>query len=634
MPVIAHNIASQFTNRQLNITTGKKTKSAEKLASGYKINRSADDAAGLQISEKMRKQVRGLNQASRNIEDGVSLCQVADGALDETTAVLQRMRELSIQSANGTNGEIDRQAIQNEIEQLTKEVDRIATTTSFNEDIYPLNGSAIKSNNIPIENDTPVDNNTSVDNNYTVINLSDLTSTLIISTDGKYSFIGETNYNVQFDDCDVDVKLSGTKFYSGMLSFHNCNVNAELDNASFFSHQISPGGFSSNVVLENCNSDIIVKDSRFEDSGLSLDGGTTNLILDNNYMTGLENALGNKLDLILRNTNTFDGTYHGNLWLGLNARNSSATVSGDGTININGIVNIDNTVINGGNIIQSGMPNNYNNSLSNTIINGGCVKMDISSSTSEVNATGNIDINGGSLEIVTSENTLYNNIVGCNINMTGGELKLESLNKTVLGNGTFNFNIADGRSGPSSTDTSYHVLLPGNSSNINPPSTNPPTNNNSTNNGSSISGNTISGSIDLNKKYREFVCIQAGSESGDVITMSMVNATAKGLHLIDPILDVTTDDGCYDAMNRLDIAIEKSSSFRSQFGAYQNRLEHAKAIDDNTAENTQYAESRIRDTDMAEEMVEHSKNNILEQVGQSMLAQANQSTQGILSLLG
>ena len=126
MPVIAHNIASQFTNRQLNITTGKKTKSAEKLASGYKINRSADDAAGLQISEKMRKQVRGLNQASRNIEDGVSLCQVADGALDETTAVLQRMRELSIQSANGTNSESDREAIQQEIDELTKEVDRIA----------------------------------------------------------------------------------------------------------------------------------------------------------------------------------------------------------------------------------------------------------------------------------------------------------------------------------------------------------------------------------------------------------------------------------------------------------------------------------------------------------------------------
>ncbi|MDY6155134.1 MAG: hypothetical protein SPH96_01205, partial [Agathobacter sp.] len=141
MPVIAHNIASQFTNRQLNITTGKKTKSAEKLSSGYKINRSADDAAGLQISEKMRSQIRGLNQASRNIQDGVSLCQVADGALNETTDILQRMRELSIQSANGTNGESDRQAIQEEIDQLTKEVDRIANTTSFNKDIYPLKGN-------------------------------------------------------------------------------------------------------------------------------------------------------------------------------------------------------------------------------------------------------------------------------------------------------------------------------------------------------------------------------------------------------------------------------------------------------------------------------------------------------------
>ena len=96
MQVIAHNIAAQFTNHQLNITTNKKAKSAEKLASGYKINRSADDAAGLQISEKMRTQIRGLNQASRNIQDGISLCQVADGALNETHGILQRMRELSV----------------------------------------------------------------------------------------------------------------------------------------------------------------------------------------------------------------------------------------------------------------------------------------------------------------------------------------------------------------------------------------------------------------------------------------------------------------------------------------------------------------------------------------------------------
>ena len=132
MQVLAHNLAAQFSSRQLTMTTDKKTKSSEKLASGYKINRSADDAAGLQISEKMRSQIRGLNQASENIQDGISLCQVADGALNESHAVLQRMRELSVQAANDTNTTSDRTAIQKEVDALTSELDRIASTTQFN----------------------------------------------------------------------------------------------------------------------------------------------------------------------------------------------------------------------------------------------------------------------------------------------------------------------------------------------------------------------------------------------------------------------------------------------------------------------------------------------------------------------
>lgn len=148
MQVLAHNLAAQFTSRQLTMTTDKKTKSSEKLASGYKINRSADDAAGLQISEKMRSQIRGLNQASENIQDGISLCQVADGALNESHAVLQRMRELSVQAANDTNSDEDRNAIQQEIDQLTKEVDRIANDTSFNEEIYPLKGTGLSGNDL------------------------------------------------------------------------------------------------------------------------------------------------------------------------------------------------------------------------------------------------------------------------------------------------------------------------------------------------------------------------------------------------------------------------------------------------------------------------------------------------------
>ena len=130
--VIQHNLTAMNANRQLSVTTGAQAKSTEKLSSGYRINRASDDAAGLSISEKMRSQVRGLNQASSNAQDGVSLIQTAEGALNEAHSILQRMNELAVKAANDTNQSIDRTAIQDEIGALTSEISRIATTTQFN----------------------------------------------------------------------------------------------------------------------------------------------------------------------------------------------------------------------------------------------------------------------------------------------------------------------------------------------------------------------------------------------------------------------------------------------------------------------------------------------------------------------
>ena len=130
--VVQHNLTAMNANRQLGITTGAQAKSSEKLSSGYKINRAGDDAAGLTISEKMRSQVRGLNKASDNAQDGISLIQTAEGALNEAHSILQRMNELATQAANDTNTTSDRTAIQSEIDALTSEIDRIASTTQFN----------------------------------------------------------------------------------------------------------------------------------------------------------------------------------------------------------------------------------------------------------------------------------------------------------------------------------------------------------------------------------------------------------------------------------------------------------------------------------------------------------------------
>ena len=130
--VVQHNLSAINTNRQMGVVTNALQKSTEKLSSGYKINRAADDAAGLSISEKMRSQIRGLNKASDNAQDGISLIQVAEGALNETHSILQRMNELATQAANDTNTSVDRQSIKDEIKQLNEELDRISSTTQFN----------------------------------------------------------------------------------------------------------------------------------------------------------------------------------------------------------------------------------------------------------------------------------------------------------------------------------------------------------------------------------------------------------------------------------------------------------------------------------------------------------------------
>ena len=439
MQVLAHNLAAQFTNRQLNITTDKKAKSSEKLSSGYKINRSADDAAGLQISEKMRWQIRGLDQASENIQDGISLCQVADGALNESHAVLQRMRELSVQAANDTNSDEDREAIQQEIDQLTKEVDRIANDTSFNSEIYPLKGSG---------------------------------------NGGNASFSGWQ--------------------LPAYLSIHE-------------------------ITLTNTTSSAIVWD-------------------DVTYKPGEKF----KSSYIL-----YDA-----------AKNSGSSWK------------------------------KYNYAIK---IGGG------------VSSGSETDI--GKIE----ERLLENAQKHGGYSITGWE---------VEDDGVIYFRTADFFSDPKGKKIYYAVSNDGNQE---------------------TTGTERSKYVDYYFKAiknanaqgvgNNNIWIQMGAQKDQGMFLELVNATAKGVGITDPALDVTDFDKAGASIDRLDAAISKVSSYRSSFGAQQNRLEYGKKVNDNTAENTQKAESLIRDTDMAEEMVNYSKNNILEQAGQALLAQANQSVQGILQLL-
>ena len=387
--VVQHNLQAMNSNRMLGITTSSQSKVTEKLSSGYKINRAADDAAGLSISEKMRKQIRGLDQASANAQDGISSVQTAEGALGEVHDMLQRMNELAVQAANGTNSTSDRTAIQNEIKQLTTEIDRVAETTKFNE-TYLLKGD--------------------VKGSTKTITLKPHDAGLKGSMGEVDKATGKVKFTVP------QLKESDTIMIGGKQYTIKANENKDLDEIT-------------DVQAYNLMKDELKKANEIgaED--------TTKVVVD---------GAGPKFTIKL----------------------------GQHTV---------------------------------------------------------------------AKPLAFNLHVGADADMTNKiSVNIETMNSAYLG------------------------------------------------------------IKDLN-----------------VVDNKDVSPGAQATYAIDAIAD----------------AIQKVSDQRSALGAVQNRLEHTIKNLDNVVENTTAAESQIRDTDMASTMVEYTKNNILMQAGQSMLAQANQSTQGVMSLL-
>ena len=391
--VVQHNLTAMNANRQLGITTGAQAKSSEKLSSGYRINRAGDDAAGLKISEKMRSQIRGLDKASDNAQDGISLIQTAEGALNEAHSILQRMNELSVQGANDTNQNIDRDAINQELTALTEELDRISETTQFNKQNL-LDGSF---------------------------------------ADKKLQVGANAGQSINISIGKMDAKslgLTDIKYFDGQNSISY--------------------------------------------SGISYMG--TDYTYDTNKST-------------TDNKNAFMSA----------ARNTGKTAFTDDMI--------------------------------------------------AMTASGKYTLAGAAQGSFTTKESAK-----------------------------------------------------------------------------------LKGASELGKKYSKAAGeAWAGLLSNAKVTTKTVGGLGASKTITSPNVD--SYDKANATLQAVQGAINRVSTQRSALGALQNRLEHTVANLDNVSENTQSAESRIRDTDMADEMVEYSKNNILAQAGQSMLAQANQSTQGVLSLL-
>lgn len=467
--IVAHNLQAMNTSRQLNIVSGAWGKSTEKLASGYRVNRAADDAAGLAISEKMRHQIRGLDRGALNIEDGVSLCQVADGALAEVSDMLLRLTELSVQSANGTNSDSDRFAIQEETNQIISEINRIGATTKFNDTLL-------------FTGESP--GGISSSSGGSRLNLKSM------------SPAAETGHMTEA------FEYNGKYYPSASIDFSKIN--------SSNIKQLDDGEFTFNCT-QSCAEQFRMVFTLDNDNSVKVDTQKSSSSRDvlHTYTIGIKSCTSGQ--------EIVDKVYSA--------------------------------------IVKNPLP--YSDEL------------------------------GG-------KKVSHSNVI----------LKSDDGNKLIVSSTT---------AFDSEEDAKNKFATPS-SNKYNP------------------------GGMDVSNLVKDFaerpvytLPIHCSSEVSDkeFIATYRMNGAVLG---IDP-LDVSTEQKATKAIDKVEGAIKIINSQRSEIGASQNRLEHAYNINKNSSENTQAGESRIRDTDMVDEITKNAKLSILSQAGQSMLAQTKQSTQGVLALL-
>lgn len=484
--VIQNHLSAASTGRQIATVNREKEKTTEKLSSGYSVNRSADNAAGLRISEGMRRMVRGLDRGTANIEDGVSLIQVADGALNEVENILHRMNELAVQSANGTNSDSDRAAIQDEVSRLAAEVDRIGETTKFNEKMlfdYPsksVEAEFRKGIQEDYIEEIPLVTSDAAKGGY-------LTDALQIDT--KFGTMWHPSASLDFSNLTAE----NIRFLDGTGFTFYCS--AACNEAFQFVFQTD--GTPSSVLGQNNGQNLHVYTVDISECG-----------------SGAEVA---------------DAVYE---------------------------------------YVKANMPNHY-------------------------------PVTGGQMD---------------------GALKVSHSNemvKTADGNGLTVYAV----SGCATPEAARAMFA-----------------NTTLKYGSIDATALLSASQEIKVKgvpgyeggYNEIRIQGSGnSEDGRYIRVYRMDAEILGVHR----LELDTEEGAGEAIGVISKALARVSSHRSSLGADQNRLEHAALNNRSAMENVQASESRIRDADMAEEFVSFSSQNILAQVGVSMLTQANQTHRGTLALL-
>lgn len=648
--VIQHNMVAVNANRNLNSVTGTQAKNTEKLSSGYQINRAADDAAGLSISEKMRRQIRGLTQASLNTQDGISFVQSAEGALNEIHDILQRGNELSVKAANDTNTAEDRDAIYAEIKQLNSEIDRISRDSRFNElsMFDSSNASSSTKNSSRIAED-----------------FSD-----IIFLDTDYM-----TYEMQdFATAIAEAGAAGKVFtQAGLAGFAQRIKDTYMptllgDIVSALPQSAVPTVAGLQISLNMC----------YEDNStlayVSSNGISFQLGVNMKYLTetGGNIAMSDDLATTIAHEMThavmFDAVTNG--MLGVYEADSFPSWFVEGTAQaIGGAINycgelLVNVMPQGDQAVRSWLSrltdtsDSYNAYAQGYIasmylgyIAGGGGAVTAATIAKGLDAILKAVEDGYSLGQAIAEKTKYGDLADFEESFARDAVGFVKDLVAAIGSGTGSIASPNGLSG-----TKASLLQGGRTNNyfvLNVDQSNHYVNNLGGKNTYTGGGATTTGGLDRNgnvnpdaeKKWGSSsdarrgtvqrsgsMFVQVGSESGQHIAFSTFKLSANDLGVADVKLDSRENAG--KAIDKYKKAIECVSTMRSEYGAVQNRLEHTGNNLDNIVENTQAAESLIRDTDIADAMLEYSVNNILAQAGMSVLSQANQNNQSILQLLG
>jgi len=542
--IINHNLMANNAINKMNSNSAAASKSMQKLSSGLRINGAADDAAGLAISEKMRGQIRGLDQATSNAQDGISLAQTAEGALNETSSILQRMRELSVQSSNGTNTDDDRKAIQSEVGQLKDEIDRIGNTTQFNTKNL-LDGSLQSNGSVVGQNTTQG----SIVGKLTAATKAG-SLTLASSTVAAANFKQES------------MTIDGTKItvnWQNLSSSDQGTIEAGTVSGATTAQQNA----AAKLIVDTVNTSIDQSGANVAHISGYVSGGKLNLEsgskgINSQITTG--SSTGGVMNVVMAGS----GTASAVTAAGTDKYNGT-TITANSTFDftVNGVV-LKGTmaVATNGTTTMASLATNIASAVNKAI------------SAYDASITATSDANPGFIHKVTVN--------------ASNDGRLQVVSQT----GSVAFQDLSGQSAVSNL-------------------------------GLSNAQTTAAGNGGMT--------FQIGANSGQTVTFGISDMRTAALGLSG--VDVSTSAGATNAINSIDTATKTVSAERAKLGAIQNRLDHTINNLGTSSENLTSAESRIRDVDMAKEMSTYSKNNILSQAAQAMLAQANQQPQQVLQLL-